>query len=250
MAIVQGMCKNCGSLIMFDNRDDQCECVFCNCVFPSAEAIEIFNNPEGRTFANEKFEPSNTGSKHNATRVYSAENLEKRIAREDVKKASSGEVKKNNEYEVQASDIKAPKGLVAGIVGGCVLVIALIIAICLPIYNTRVELKSDIETSIAQVFGENSGVDITTDEVGKYYNGFSIFGNTCEYINVVSQENLSQEQAEELYSNYCELRTQSLDRIGAKDSDDVVMKVYCGGGYYTISNANTVFTADTEVTEG
>ena len=48
---------------MFDDRDELCECVFCNCVFPSAEAAEILANPEGREFKNETFEKQE-GSKH------------------------------------------------------------------------------------------------------------------------------------------------------------------------------------------
>ena len=54
MATKQGMCRNCGSLVMFDDRDDLCECVFCNCVFPSEEAAAILANPEGYEFKNEK----------------------------------------------------------------------------------------------------------------------------------------------------------------------------------------------------
>ncbi|MCQ2516436.1 MAG: hypothetical protein MJ094_06185 [Saccharofermentans sp.] len=253
MAIIQGMCRNCGSLLMLDDRDDKCECVFCNCVFPTSEAIEIMNNPEGRTFANEKFEPSNSGTKHNATRVYSTENLEKRIAREEVKKATSGDVKKN-EYEVQASDVKAPKGLVAGMLGGSALVVALILALYIPKYNARVELKNNIESSISQVFDSDSGVDITSDESGKYYNGFSVFGQTCQFINVVSIENLTYDQAEDLYVSYCDLRAQSIDRAGINSNDGVVMKIYCNDGYYTVSSSEgdveSVFTADSVETEG
>lgn len=252
MAIIQGMCRNCGSLIMFDDRDDKCECVFCNCVFPASEAVDILNNPEGRTFANEKFDPSNSGTKHNATRVYSTENLEKRIAREEVKKANSGEVKKN-EYEVQASDVKAPAGLVAGMLGGICLVVAIILAVYIPKYNARVELKNNIESSISQVFNEEI-VDITATEDGKYYNGFSIFGQTCQFINVVSQEDLSYEQAEDMYSSYYDLRAMNIDRAGIIDRDGVVMKIYCNGGYFTVTssegNVESVFTPDSVEMEG
>ena len=65
MATKQGMCKNCGSLVMFDDRDELCECVFCNCVFPSAEAAKILENPDGYEFKNEKFEKNTeAGAKH------------------------------------------------------------------------------------------------------------------------------------------------------------------------------------------
>ena len=53
MATKQGMCKNCGSLVMFDDRDELCECVFCNCVFPSAEAAKIGNAGRSREGSSE-----------------------------------------------------------------------------------------------------------------------------------------------------------------------------------------------------
>ena len=87
MATVQGICRNCGSLMMIDDRDETCECVFCNCVFPSSEAIEIFNDPDGREFPNEKFEPSSDGKRHFTTRVFSDESIEKAIKREEIAKS-------------------------------------------------------------------------------------------------------------------------------------------------------------------
>ena len=63
MATKQGMCRNCGSLVVFDDRDDTCECVFCHCVFPSEEAVALLENPEGHEFKNEKFE-AKEGGKH------------------------------------------------------------------------------------------------------------------------------------------------------------------------------------------
>jgi threonyl-tRNA synthetase len=38
------MCRNCGSLVVFDDRDDTCECVFCHCVFPSEEAVKLLED--------------------------------------------------------------------------------------------------------------------------------------------------------------------------------------------------------------
>ena len=38
------MCKNCGSLIVFDDRNENCECVFCHCIFPGEEAIKILED--------------------------------------------------------------------------------------------------------------------------------------------------------------------------------------------------------------
>ena len=249
MAIKQGMCKNCGSLIMFDERDDQCECVFCHCIFPSEEAIEIYNNPEGREFPNEKYEANTSAQKHNVTRVYSSESLEKSIAREEMRKANAGETK-TNLFEVQAKDVKAPKKLVIGVCAGAVAIVGIVLAICYPMYKTRIELRDSIEADISQVFEGIADVDMTSDEEGRYYNGFSVFGQTCQYLNVATQDELSIDDAGAIFDNYCALRAEKIADGSADIYDGVQVKIYSQGGYYTVTYANgevsAVLTEDAE----
>lgn len=252
MAINQGMCKNCGSLIVFDEKDSQCECVFCHCVFPSEEAIEIFNHPEGRTFPNEKYEITENANKHNATKVYSTESLEKTIAREDLRKSQSSE-RPNTEFEVQAKDVKAPKKLVIGLVAGFVAVVALILAISFPMYKTRKELRAAIEAEISTVFDGIADVDQTTDPDGEFYNGFSVFGQTCQYLNAVTDEELDPADALAIYENYCALRAEKVAEGVSDIHDGVIVKIYCAGGYWTVSDSNgnveSFFTDDAGSTE-
>lgn len=249
MAIIQGMCKNCGSLIMFDDRDDICECVFCHCSFPSKEAVEILENPEGRTFPNEKYEAVEGASKHNATRVFSTESLEKEIARENLRKASSEENRKN-EFEVQAKDVKAPKNLLIGLIVGVVLIIGITLAISFPMYTNRTALRSEIISSIDSVFDGVASVDTTSDETGEFYNGFSVFGQTCQYMNAVTDESLTEEDARTIFDNYCALRAEKTANGTADAYNGVITKIYCAGGYYTVTgaegNVNIVFTEDSE----
>jgi len=252
MANISGMCRNCGSLIMFDDRDSMCECVFCHCVFPSSEAVEILNNPEGREFPNEHFEPSADSNKHNTTRVFSADNIQKQIARDEVKRSKEESSPKNNEYEVKASDVKAPKKLVFAMTLAIAAFIVIVLAISIPMFNSRITLRADIESSINEVFDSVIEVDTTTDEEGKFYNGFSIFGQTCQYMNAATDDEVTQEDAKTLFENYCELRAQKMGR-DSDIYDGVELKVYCSGGYYTVSETdgviNAAFTQDAEVTE-
>lgn len=243
------MCKNCGSLIVFDERDDQCECVFCHCIFPSEEAVEIYNNPEGRQFPNEKYEPSTSAQKHNVTRVYSSESLEKSIAREELRKANS-EGPKTNEFEVQAKDVKAPKKLVIGVIAGAVAIVGIVIAICYPMYKTRIALRDSIEADIAPVFEGIADVALTSDAEGNYFDGFSVFGQTCQYLNAATEDELSEEDARAIFENYCALRAEKIADGSADTFDGVQIKIYSRGGYYTVTGANgevnAVFTEDAE----
>ena len=53
MATYHGMCKNCGSLITIDDSKENCECVFCHCVFPRDEYS--YQNKEKTNFDVESF---------------------------------------------------------------------------------------------------------------------------------------------------------------------------------------------------
>ena len=233
MATKQGMCRNCGSLIMFDDRDDTCECVFCNCVFPSSEAVEIFENPEGRVFPNEKFEQK-AGSHHYSTRVFSNEHIEKTVKREQTK-AQDGDTFKKNEFEVSPNDVKAPKKVVALVLGIAAAVIILSIVITLPFYNSRKTLTKKITDEITVVFDgiiEDGKVDASKDGNG-YTRGYSIYGQTCQNINIITDSSIDEDMAKELFDRYCVLRADKADK--SDKYDGVSMKIYCEEGIYTVS---------------
>ena len=150
MATRQGMCKNCGSLVMFDDRDELCECVFCNCVFPSEEAAKILENPDGYEFKNEKFEKNTqAGAKHYYSNPVMPDVVEKAVQRDKTSKTQKAEVKlKPNEFEISPNDVKAPKKLVIGMIAGIVLFVGIIVAIALPLYMSREALRSDLSADI------------------------------------------------------------------------------------------------------
>lgn len=227
MATSQGMCKNCGSLIMFDDRDNTCECVFCHCVFSSKEAVEILENPEGRTFANEKFEAT-SDSHHYTTRVYSTESLEKQIAREEVKRSQEGSSKaKNDEFEVTAKDVKAPKKLTIGLYAATVAFVAIVLAISIPMYSSRMKITDSIEKNVTKIYDGNIA-------------GHSIYGQSCQTFNLVTNDELDKDGAQNVYDNYCAQRSDA----GKKDSKDVTVVIYCDGGIYTVDDSGVNFAPD------
>ncbi|MBO4242109.1 MAG: hypothetical protein IKT14_04210 [Clostridiales bacterium] len=231
MATIQGMCRNCGSLIMFDDRDTECECVFCNCIFPSSEAVEIFENPEGRTFPNEKFEPSKENKHHHTTRVFSDEHLETAIKRDELARANKPETKKDNEFEISPNDVKAPRKLVIGLIGATVAIVALVIVIALPIRNRRKDATENIMAQINTVF-EGIEVDATLDESGNPV-GYNISGQSCQHINILTEDQVDESKAKDIFDNYCDLRADILG-IDGNTEKGVKMNIYCDGGIYTI----------------
>ena len=236
MATVQGLCRNCGSLMMIDDRDETCECVFCNCVFPTSEAIEIFNDPEGREFPNEKFEPSAEGKRHHTTRVFSDDNIEKAIKREELAKAQRGDdvAVKKNEFEVSPNDVKAPAKAVLIISSVFVALVIITIVIALPMYNTRKDITAKISSNIESVFDGVAEVDTRVGDDG-YAAGYSICGQTCQTVKVITDEDIGEDGARTMFENYCSVRSEARGKSG---NAGVNLTIYSGDVIYSVTEKN------------
>ena len=220
MATKQGMCRNCGSLVMFDDRDELCECVFCNCVFPAKEAEELLANPDGHEFKNEKFEKTE-GSRHYYSTPVMPDVVEKAVQRDKVSKTQTDTAKlKPNEFEISPNDVKAPKKLVIGMAAGALIVVAIIVAIALPLYFSRKALKESITADIGNVFenADSETVSFTNFE----YKQFNIYGLSCQYVKLGLSDGITEDQAKTLYSNYTKLRTEKR----GEESGEVEMYIY------------------------
>ena len=227
MATKQGMCKNCGSLVMFDDRDELCECVFCNCVFPSEEAVKILENPNGYEFKNEKFEKNtNSGTKHYYSNPVMPDVVEKAVQREKTSKTQTAEAKlKPNEFEISPNDVKAPKKLMIGMIGGFVLVVAIILAIAFPLYFSRKSLNEAITSEVDMIFATND------TERNFDYKQINIYGLSCQYIKIGLSEDITEGEAQQFYTNYMNLRAAKR----GFESDDVEMYIYTPGTIISVS---------------
>jgi len=220
MATKQGMCRNCGSLVMFDDRDELCECIFCNCVFPSKEAEELLANPDGHEFKNEKFEKQE-GSKHYYSNPVMPDIVEKAVQREKVSKVHPDNLKlKASEFEISPNDVKAPKKLVIGMAVGAAVILAVILAISLPLYFSRKTLKESITADIGTIFVSSESDPVAYSDF--QYKQFNVYGLSCQYIKLGLSDSITDKQAESLYSNYTRLRSEKR----GEESGEVEMYIY------------------------
>jgi len=214
------MCRNCGSLVMFDDRDELCECVFCNCVFPAKEAAELLANPAGHEFKNEKFEKTE-GAKHYYSNPVMPDVVEKAVQRDKISKTQTDTAKlKPNEFEISPNDVKAPKKLIIGMAAGALVVVAIIMAIALPLYFNRKALKQAIIADIGNVF-DNADTE-ETSFTNFDYKQFNIYGLSCQYVKLGLSDEITEDQAKTLYSNYVQLRTEKR----GEESGEVEMYIY------------------------
>ena len=223
MATKQGMCKNCGSLVMYDDRDELCECVFCNCVFPTSEAAEILANPDKFEFKNEKIEKQE-GAKHYYSSPVLPDIVEKAVKRDVVSKTQTDNSKlKANEFEISPNDVKAPKKLVIGMAAGAFAIVAIIVAIALPLFLSRKTLTEAITADIDTVFAAS---DNNFD-----YKQFDIYGLSCQYVKIGVSADLTDDEAKQFYANYSKLRSEK----SGNASGDVEMYIYTPDTIYFIS---------------
>lgn len=231
MASIQGICKNCGSLIILNGREEMCECLFCDCFFPSAEAIEIANNPGAYTFPNEP-QPKRDGvKKFNVTPVY-PDPIPAAVKRAEVSEPIK---KEKNPYEVSPDDIKSPKGTVLRILAISVALIVIVLAIYTPLYLIRINHRDKLSSSIGQVF-EKAGYPVDTTKEKGYYVGFSLSGQKNNVLSVSTEaEELTEEDIYSTFIEYAKLRGEEYD-INPNDFGkyygDLKVKVIAGNGMF------------------
>lgn len=233
MATVQGMCKNCGSLVVFNDKEDKCECIFCNCVFDGEEAKAILENPQNYTFPNEVIPENKDAKKHYYATPVFTDPIPAAVKHDKVKNQTEV-TKRNNEYEISPDDVKAPKKIVTIISCVSAVLCVIILATSLPPFLSRRKLENAMKNRMPAVFDGIAQVDCSVDEDGMS-NGFVLSGTHCQNVSVVTKDKLSEEDAISILNNYASVRSEEL---GNDKKNDISMKIYCDGGYYVASYSN------------
>ncbi len=235
MANVQGMCKNCGSLLIFDDRNEQCECVFCNCIFPSEEAIKILENPKNYSFPNEVIAPSENSNRHFYSTPVFPDQVPAAVKREQTRKQNSSSVAvKNNEYEISPNDVKAPKKTVITVSAVFAVILVIVVCVTVPLYRTRESISKFMIDNIGSVFEGVADVDCSVDEDGKTI-GYVLHGFHCQNVSVVVDNEVTEDDVAGMIETYAALRT---SKTGKDKKDDITMTIYSDKGIYEASFAD------------
>lgn len=233
MATEQGICKNCGSLLMVNSTDELCECVFCDCVFPSTEAIEIFNNPDGVEFPNlPQPKRDKAVARHVTTPVFDNV-VEKAVI---VDKAQKKETKVEKLFEISPDDVKAPakvKKIVSICVAAAVLIVlGISIPLCVLRYSHRKAITEDLSVVI-----EASKMNVSLETEDGYAKNYKIDGQTNKELTLVAADEVNQDQVLEAFASFCQIRGEEYGYTsddGAHYYDGVVLTVYAPNGRFTV----------------
>ena len=236
MATKQGMCRNCGSLIVFDDRNENCECIFCHCIFPGEEALRILENPGDYTFANETFE-ENSDSTHYYVNKVNPDMVTSAVARQKLAESKEDSLAiKPSDFEISPKDVKAPTKLKMIMLGALAVFVIIVIAVSLPLYKSRTSLMKAIKEGIPQAFSGIASID-TADDANSNAKGFSIYGQSCSKIKVAVTSDVTEKTCEDLFVKYTDLRAEKAE-ITSDKLKGVTMEVYVKNGVYTVTGSD------------
>lgn len=231
MASAQGICKNCGSLVMLNDKEELCECLFCDCVFPSEEALAIAQNPTEYTFPNEP-QPKRDGVKRFNVTPVNLDPIPTAIKRAEV--SAPPKAMEKNPYEVSPDDVKAPRKIFWGVIGVSAAFVVLTIAIAWPLQSVRMGHRAKLSESISQVFSEFS---VDMKEADGYNIGYSFHGQNNNVLAVTTEEEVTKEDVLATFKNFASIRAKEYGIAEDNFSSfygDLRLSVYASNGGFTM----------------
>jgi len=222
MALQEGRCVNCGSILFLDPNMPEGHCFFCDCVFKNEDAFRASTNPEEFTFPNEpqpKYEgPSLTPvqMQHGPMPVF--------------EKKSGAKKEVADEYvlpEKKVPSLKIPVKTIFLMIGITAALIGIFAAIAFPTINKRGKQQKEI----ADLFAAELPVEINKE------NDLVIQNMGSTSASVVLSKDLTLEESVGLFHKYCVVRAKALgieDMTFAKTRKPVTLRIATPDGGYLI----------------
>lgn len=243
MATKQGICKNCGSLITVDTNDELCECLFCDCVFPTAEALNIYENPDGVEFPNLPQPKRETKVvRHTATPVFD-DVVEKAVK---VDKAINKETKVEKLFEISPDDIQTPKNVKRNVWLITAICVVIVLGISIPLFIVRHNHQLHIDDKIRAVISSGQ-FTVSTEREDGYAVGYKISGMSNNKVSLVTEYDTDKAKVFKAFTTYCAIRGEEYGYDSgdiAHFYDDVVLTVYAPNGKFTMTGDKTGATED------
>ncbi len=237
MALKEGQCPNCGSLLQLDDKNNQGHCLFCDAVFASSEAYAIAANPAGVTFPNlpqPKYEGPNLNPQLTNAQL-SARAAQMELTRKKESKAAVA--KPAAPVYVPRENIKIPNlklsvktriqlSLVA------VLIIAVVAGISTPLINRRNTTRTGLFAAMAKI----TPVAVNNDQA------IVIHGMNNQRLLIALPEAITADQAKAIFTAYSAERA-ALTGKDATDfaaaSDDLIITIVTPTGGYFINRPDS-----------
>lgn len=233
MAIKEGRCPNCGSIINLDANGQKGHCLFCDAVFDSKTAFEIAADPTGYEFPNEpqpKYEGPDLQPK---TGSQAGRAVGTQSAQAAKKKRPAPQKAYVHKEPIKLPDTKLSPQMRRKVIIVTLAVIILIAAISVPLIITRDGNRSQLLEAMPEI--APFSIDADSDVVLRRLNN--------SFLLIVADELISRDDMILLFKNFSEKRAD----IHNYDPDDfsrvygkVTVRLITPEGGYQITNPQSM----------
>ncbi len=198
MALKDGRCPNCGSIVHLESSAQRGHCLFCDMVFDNATAFSIAANPQGVVFPNETQPPYEGPSLDVRANGIAVKSSQKQVQPPPKKANIPAYVIKENKLP----DLKLSGKTKLKFYGAAIGLIAIIVAIALPLTISRDEARAKLLAALPALSSAFT-IDPAANATIRYQ------GN--DYVLIATGEPVTKPAAIAFFKAYCEKRAEILN---------------------------------------
>lgn len=244
MAIREGLCTNCGSLMRIDDSQESSSCIFCWATVDNQDALDLMEDSEGYEFPNETFSEPDATTKVEVMRSQGLGGVHvvsdpMRQARK-VTQRKEGKLTPREKVALQNKPLVKPEcskkhrlSIVAGVVG----FVVLLAGVAVPVYFSRENKKAEILARLDKVaaFAEDSA-------------RVNVLQQNNSAITLISPDELTEDVAKEVFNSYSQVYSEvyAISEEEAKNKVRVKILDEKSGGFEVYNDKNEAVINDLE----
>lgn len=235
MALREGRCPNCGSILFLDSSAEKGHCLYCDCVFENKKAFSVAKIAEedpSYEFPNEeqpKYEGPSLHPKQHIKEI-DFKNIEA-AAKEKPATAGSSLPPSFDLTAKKDVQIKVPPRIKKIFIAGGLGFVLLFLAITVPSTLKRDREREAIAKSFAAGAEKLSG-----EKSWKNGENFLIHGFSNYSVTLLLQKPVDQAGAKRIFEEYCSIR----EEVSGKQEDDVIMTIATEKGGWRIKGSDVL----------
>lgn len=198
MALQEGRCTNCGSILILDPEQEKGHCLYCDAVFDNATAFELYKDAGDYTFPNlpqPKYEGPSLDPVPSRSHVHLSA----------PKKAASSEAAADpapayvrSATKVPSLDLGPRKILLLALLFAGVILLTLVLCLPFTLHRDRYRL------AIAEDFAARDDIELKLGE------NFNIQNLNNNEVYLALPKAIEQKEAEKLFEDYCSSRAKAM----------------------------------------
>jgi hypothetical protein len=226
MAIKEGRCPNCGSILQLEGNAQKGHCIFCDMVFPNEQAFSLAESSKGVVFPNLP-QPKYTGPNLDVGFAAAAPSAQRQKQLQPQKKVEKKPIPPVYipKEPVKLPDMKLPAPLKRRILLITLAAVLVLSGIFVPLFIQRDNVRTKVLGEMTQI------APFEVDTQG----GVAIRGLRNASLMIASKTAVSQADMVRLFTSYCEARAAAmkidLDNFNAVYRSVTVKLVTEQGGY-------------------